>query len=314
MHRFLLVASILFLLPSVSAQTHTLEVVPDHNPWTTTDVDRLAVRTGNCMTWAVSAFKDGEPAAGAEVAVTDSDGRRSLVYTGTSGSVTVGTARCWTTPHVADHGFEVVGNLDGSNASSAKVVQEVMWSDGQVYADVPPSPEGTLTVPVSVVWTATNESMPVSSARVTYGEQTFDVPLSNGSGSFEVTFDRPDPLRVSVPVEDWLAGGPNASITVGDAGPFYGPGQTQDPDPDPPAGQGSPPEGEAPARQELPGPEPAPTETSTPDGDDAEDTEGPDGTDTTDPSNDTGDDGRRIPGAGTAILLAALAGLAWRRS
>lgn len=223
---------ILLLVPGSQAAL-LLEAVPDHAPWATADVPRLAVKPGNCMTWVVSVTESSQPVGGAAVSVTDADGRRSIHYTNSQGQVVVGTRTCWTTDHVADHAFQVTALVSGQAATSNRVVHEVMWSNGQVYAEVPESGSGTTPVPVTVVWTATNEPMPVREVRATYGNANPSTLLENGTGVLQVDLDGQSELTVAVPAAAWLSGGPDVSIPVRPAGPFFIPA--------PATGGGSPP-------------------------------------------------------------------------
>ena len=243
-----------FLLPAAQA-AYTLSAVPDHAPWATSDVPRLAVRPGNCMTWNVTVTNDGQPAFGVTVSVTDADGRRSVHTTDSNGHVLVGTRTCWTTDHVADHSFQVTATFAGEPATSNEVVHEVMWSAGQVYADVPASGSGATDIPVRVVWSATKEPMDVPTARVTYGAAATDVALQAGAGTARVELDGKSQLTVTVPAEHWPSGGPGASVPVRGAGPFTipAPGAPPPAGSSPPSsGSGSPPAPQQPTRQPLP--------------------------------------------------------------
>lgn len=252
---------LIFFFPSVAA--YTIEVTPDHAPWSMANgVDRFAVRIGNCMGWTVQASEGDVPAALVGVSVTDSDGRRSLHTTNDEGLVRIGTRTCWNGDHVADHAFEVTTGPDGRPASSNRVVHEVMWSHGQVYANAPPAGTGTTSIPVKVVWTATGEAMPVPSVTVTYGNKTHVVGLTAGAGTVSVDLDGESSLSAEVPVEAWPSGGPGAAILVRQAGPFVvpatasgssaGPGSGQQAQPA--AGQGAPPAENRPSRASLPPP------------------------------------------------------------
>lgn len=273
---------LLLLLP-VGQGALLLQATPDHAPWAEGDVPRLAVKPGNCMTWILSVTGDNQPVAGVAISVTDGDGRRSIHYTNGQGQVVVGTRTCWATDHLADHAFQVTGYISGESATSNRVLHEVMWSSGQVYADVPESGTGATPIPVNVVWTATNEPMPVGEVRSSYGSTNPSAELVNGSGTLHVNLDGQSELVVAVPASAWLAGGADVAIPIRSAGPFYIPpppsagGGGSDPPPsssssttsstsstasssttasngdeDAPPGAGTPPPVQEPPRQVLP--------------------------------------------------------------
>lgn len=211
---------LLFLIPTAHAK-YTLVAEADHESWDVDDgVERYAVRLGNCMGWVLRVTEDEVPVQGAAVSVTDGDGRRSLVYTSSDGTVRVGTRTCHTIEHVADHAFEVTGRFGGGEASSNRVVHEVMWSAAQVYADAPAEASGSVSIPIEVVWTATNEAVDVATALVTYGNAQKTVALKDGRGVATITVDGSSTLTVSVPAPQWPNGGQDASIAVRSAGPY----------------------------------------------------------------------------------------------